>query len=111
MASTNASGGKLTIHPPANTALLQVTELVDSPPGGDFNVSINPAPPFGPPSQAVTWSLRKNETDSMTGVVNAVLFRAALDPGVQYTVDMVYAGNGSYAFAPFEIMVYGGWVR
>lgn len=103
--STNSTG-KLTIHPPGGTALLEVTQDVPSAPGGPFNVSITPPPPLQPENQAVAGSLFTADIIAAIGILNVVLFRVELDPVVDYTVEMVYAGNGTGVFKPRKLGMY-----
>jgi hypothetical protein len=109
--TTNGTA-RLTLTPPAGTALLELlgnyhtipeTMIPASPqPWGAFSVAFDPPPPFGPAVQRFNGSLypslEKGELVYADLAMHALLFRAELDPAVEYTVT-VEAEGGEVAFS------------
>lgn len=104
--STNEPGASLTIRPPLGTALLEVTQDVPSLPSAEYNVSVSPPPPHQPSNQSFAGTLRETDMVFTIGILNVLLYRVELDPKVNYTVEMQYAGDGTKSLRVNNIGTY-----
>ncbi|KAL1404990.1 Multiple RNA-binding domain-containing protein 1 [Vanrija albida] len=104
--TTQTPGSELVIKPRKGTAVLELNQDVPDTPFGAFNVTISPPPPFGPASEAFSPTLRSAEVQFAIAQMDVLVYAVQLDPDVEYTVRVAYAGNGTDKFSFSSVGAY-----
>lgn len=107
---TQAPGAEVTIRPRKGTALLELNQDALSAPFGAFNVSISPPPPYGPAAESFNPTLRGAGQQAAIAQLDVLVYAVQLDPAVEYTVRVAYAGNGTTQFSFSSVGAYARWV-
>ncbi|WOO86050.1 uncharacterized protein LOC62_07G009539 [Vanrija pseudolonga] len=103
---TQTPGAELTVRPRKGTALLELNQDVPPTPFGAFNVSISPPPPYGPAEESFHPTLRGADIQAAIAQLDVLVYAVQLDPNVEYTVRVAYAGNGTDKFSVSSVGTY-----